>query len=146
MLRCSTCTARPSVALLSTSQVARHWPFMVETSTRLHFTHQTETPPSFYIYILWTFSWLLQQQTNIFEHFFMTALHCFYYLQDSTSTMSSDYVCNIFSDFSIVSLFTCDSDLYGGGGGGVAPGVAVVRVPAHAWRWAAFSGAVIDGE
>jgi hypothetical protein len=58
---------RPSVPLLSTSSASRHWPIMVETSARLHFTHQTETPPFVYIYILRTFSWLFQQNWHCSE-------------------------------------------------------------------------------
>jgi hypothetical protein len=58
---------RPSVPLLSTSSAARHWPIMVETSARLHFTHQTETSTFVYIYISRTFSWLLQQNWQCSE-------------------------------------------------------------------------------
>jgi hypothetical protein len=52
---------RPSMPLLFTSSATRHWPIMVETSARLHFTHQTETSPFVYIYIWRTFSWLFQR-------------------------------------------------------------------------------------
>jgi len=78
-------TARPSVALLPTSSAARHWPFIVETSAWLHFTHQTETPPYFYIYISWTFtSAELTIQWTPRSYFFfvhtkiLSGLHSFY--------------------------------------------------------------------
>ena len=64
---CVTSTVRPSVPLPSTTSAARHWPIMVETSARLHFTHQTETSTFVYIYISRTFSWLLQQNWQCSE-------------------------------------------------------------------------------
>jgi hypothetical protein len=53
--------------VLSTTSAPRHWPIMVETSARLHFTHQTETSTFVYIYISRTFSWLLQQNWQCSE-------------------------------------------------------------------------------
>ena len=65
---CVTSTVRPSCHyVLSTTSAPRHWPIMVETSARLHFTHQTETSTFVYIYISRTFSWLLQQNWQCSE-------------------------------------------------------------------------------
>jgi hypothetical protein len=62
---------------------------MVETSARLHFTHQTETPPFVYIYISRTFFVIISAELLRLcssEHlylrlYYVYALLCHFYLR-----------------------------------------------------------------